>query len=340
MKRWRWLVAILVIVAVPHIAAADPNVEQPLRQFTSYDQKLTSIGYRLAVSAGELCKKQAPLTGLAFHDISQYSLTQQPYARSTFGFDGHILVLAVAPDSPAAQAGIQVDDAVLLINGKTIPPGVTGGNASFARTAAFLDQLEADLAAADQVSLTIGRAGNRREIIVKGQRGCPTRYQTRASATIFSQADGTNVEVSSGLMDFTQSDDELAGAIAHELSHNILGHRTSLERQRIRRGILGQFGRSARLVRDTEQEADRLSVYLLERAGYSPRGSLLFFKHYQETHPLNFLGAPTHPGFKSRIAILQEEIARLNTMTTQGLTPYPEFLTAPPRDPPHNPPAS
>ncbi|WP_442678697.1 M48 family metalloprotease [Sphingomonas sp. ASY06-1R] len=330
---------LLVIVAVPHVAGTVPATQQALRQFTSYDQKLTSVGYRLAVSTRGFCKKQAPLIGLAFHDIAQYAPSEQPDARSTFAFDGHILVLAVATDSPAAKAGIQVDDAVVLINGQAVPPAVAGVSASFARTAAFLDQLEAALAAADQVSITIERAGQRREIAVKGEMGCPTRFQTRASATIFSQADGTNVEVSSGLMDFAQSDDELAGVIAHELSHNILGHRTSLDRQRIHRGLLGQFGRSARLVRDTEQQADRLSVYLLARAGYSPDGSLLFFKHYQDSHPLNFLGAPTHPAFKSRIAILQAEIARLNAMTAQGLIPYPEFLTAPPRDRLHQPPA-
>ena len=49
-------------------------------------------------------------------------------------------------------------------------------------------------------------------------------------------------------------------------------HRVRLDAARVSRGFLGNFGRNARLIRETEVEADRLSVYLLERAGYDPAG--------------------------------------------------------------------
>jgi hypothetical protein len=46
----------------------------------------------------------------------------------------------------------------------------------------------------------------------------------------------------------------------------MLRHRTRLDSGGVAY-FLGNFGRNARLIRETESEADRLSVYLLDRAG-------------------------------------------------------------------------
>ena len=62
----------------------------------------------------------------------------------------------------------------------------------------------------------------------------------------------------------------------------------------MQRGFLGNFGRNARRIRETEVEADRLSVYLLDRAGYDPDAAVRFWSRFGR-RGLNFLGSPTHP---------------------------------------------
>ena len=131
------------------------------------------------------------------------------------------------------------------------------------------------------------------------------------------------------MIDFAADEAQLAAVIAHELAHNILRHRARLDAVGIHRGILGQFGRNARLIRQTEVEADQLSVYLMDRAGYDPQAIITFWERYDRTHPFGFLNAPTHPGPENRIAMVRTEIARIAAMKAQGRSPRPAFMEGP-----------
>ena len=313
------LSALLALPAGP--ARADPA---GLRALQRYDQIVTSIGYRLATAGGDLCADKVPLTGFVLHDLAQYPASEQDDARATFGFAGEPLVLAVTPASPAAAAGLREGDALLAIDGAPVPPA-TRGAGSYARMAALLAQI--DGAAADRLlDLQLRRAGQILTLHVAATPGCASRYQTNVSSTVDSQADGTYVEINTGLIDFAGAEDQIAAIVAHELAHNILRHRARLDAKGIRRGLLGQVGRSARLVRQTEEEADRLSVYLLDRAGYDPHAIIAFWDHYRRSHILGFLRAPTHMSETGRMAMVQAEIARLAAMKAAGESPRPAFM--------------
>ncbi|MES2444554.1 MAG: M48 family metallopeptidase [Pseudomonadota bacterium] len=313
--------AAIALFASP-AAHADPD---GLRALQRYDQMVTSIGYRLATAGGDLCPGKVPLTGFVLHDLAQYPDTEQAAARTAFGFAGDPLVLAVAPDSPAAAAGIREGDALLTIDGAPIPAPMRAQK-SYARMAALLAQVDA--AAADgTLDLGMRRAGTAFAVHLVPARGCASRYQTNVSTTVDSQADGTYVEINTGLVDFAGSEDQVAAIVAHELAHNILRHRARLDAKGIRRGVLGQFGRSARLVRQTEEEADRLSVYLLDRAGYPTAAIIAFWEHYRGSHILGFLRAPTHMSETARIAMVRGEIARIAAMKAAGESPRPAFMS-------------
>jgi predicted Zn-dependent protease len=93
------------------------------------------------------------------------------------------------------------------------------------------------------------------------------------------------------------------------------------------KGAFGNFGRNATRIRETEVEADRLSVYLLERAGYDPRGGGPLLDPLRP-RGLNFLGSPTHPNWRRRIASFEAEIALIRAARAAGRTPMPAFLSA------------
>jgi len=306
-------------------ATATPTDLHALR---AYDRQIAQIGYRLAASGGDLCRETVPLSGFALHDLSQYARDEQSGARAVFGFGDAPLVLAVASTSPAAAAGLREGDALLAIDGVDVPPAKPGAQRSYVRMAEVLRTLNA--ASQDGVlDLQVRRAGETLTIQAATTPGCRGFFQVKVSTTIDSRADGTFVEINSGLIDFAGTEEQVAAIVAHELAHNILNHRARLNEVHIRRGVLGQFGRSARLVRQTEEEADRLSVYLLDRAGYAPEAIISFWQHYRSAHILSFLRAHTHPSESDRILLVSQEIARIVQMKAAGLVPRPAFMTGP-----------
>ncbi len=128
---------------------------------------------------------------------------------------------------------------------------------------------------------------------------------------------------------YAKEDDELAAVLAHELAHNILGHRARLDEAKVSRGMFKSVGRNARLIRETEVEADRLSIYLLDRAGYPIEGATRFWRRFGPQHGLGIFASPTHPGWKQRVATMEQEATVLAKLKEQGPRPLPPFLPTP-----------
>ncbi|MDP9016788.1 MAG: M48 family metalloprotease [Candidatus Eremiobacteraeota bacterium] len=107
---------------------------------------------------------------------------------------------------------------------------------------------------------------------------------------------GGYMYVNMGLLDFAQSDDELAGVIGHETGHierrhiitreakaqgiNLLFGIISLFSPFVYRfGQLMQAGLLAKLSRADELQADQYGVLLMSRAGYDPEAMVTFMQH-------------------------------------------------------------
>src|ERR1700734_1193308 len=107
---------------------------------------------------------------------------------------------------------------------------------------------------------------------------------------------GGFVYVYEGLIDFTQSDDELASVIGHETGHierrhlltanakaqalNILFGIASLFSPLIYNfGGLAEAGIMAKISREDEYQADRYGLQLMSRAGYDPHAMTTMMQH-------------------------------------------------------------
>ncbi|MEO7744156.1 MAG: M48 family metalloprotease [Usitatibacter sp.] len=160
---------------------------------------------------------------------------------------------------------------------------------------------------------------------------------------------GGHVGMNSGLILLTQNESELAGVMAHEISHILQRHQarmihgqrgaqwTSLAAlavailaSRSNNSQSGQVTEAAvasagalsiqsqiDYTRDHEREADRVGLTLMERAGFDPRGMVTFFERMLRANRLNeFKGAPsylrTHPLTTERIADIQDRVQKAN----------------------------
>jgi predicted Zn-dependent protease len=295
------------------------------------DARVAAIGHRLAVASVDLCPDRAWLPGLAVHHLSQYGGEYRAAAVSLFGLGEAPAILAVAPAGPAAQAGLRPDDALRAIDGQPLGAAV-GSDSGFAAAEQMLDRLEA--AFADGAAEIEGvRAGQALSVRVVAVQGCPTRFQLIPSRRMNALADGRYAQVTSAIAEYAADDAELAAVLAHEFSHNLLRHRARLDAAGVARGFLGNFGRNARLIRETEAEADRMSVYVLERAGYDPRAAVRFWSRFGR-RGLNLFGSPTHPNWRRRIALFEAEILAIEQARAAGRVPLPLFTSTPPTSTP------
>jgi len=158
---------------------------------------------------------------------------------------------------------------------------------------------------------------------------------------------GGYIYVYSGLIKFLDSDDELAGVLAHEIAHADQRHTTAMLTKNygielLMRVILGDdYGTlksiSENLIglsfsRDAEEYADRLSVNYLcrENARYKPNGAAGFFNKLMQKNESNvriveFLS--THPNPPNRVQKI-DAMAKKSGCTTNlstDSTSYMEF---------------
>lgn len=322
---WRTVAFLLLVAGVSGAAAADPR-EDSLRAMRAFDAKVAAIGHRLATTGLDLCTARQPAPGIALHHVSQYGGDHREAAISAFHLGAEPALLAVVPGSPADRAGLRPDDSLLRLDGEA-PPEAQGQPGSFAAMERILDFV--DRAFADGTAVVeLRRGGERLTLDVPAEPACATRFQLIPSRKLDALADGRYVQLTTAIAEYAGDDDELAWILAHEFAHNVLGHRARLDAAGVERGLLGNFGRNARLIRETETEADRLSVYLMERAGFDPSAAVRFWSRFGR-RGLNFLGAPTHPDWRRRIAMFEAEIARIAVARAAGEQPVPEFMVSP-----------
>jgi len=287
--------------------AADAGLADALAALAHQDLRVASIGYRLATANSTRCSVLQPQAGLLFHAREQYG----PAAQAALTGLGHKLtVLAVVAGSPADHAGILAGDAVTAIAGQMIAP--RSGHNDYTRVAAA-NMMLANALAIGAVPLAIVRDGNPFTVMIEPKPGCASDFQVLPDSKVNASADGHLVSVTSALADYAADDDQLAVVIAHEMAHNILGHRAQLDAAKVDRGFLGKFGRNADRIRETEIDADRLSITLLAGAGYPPDAAIAFWRRFDRDHGHGIFADATHLNGKARIRLIEAEIARLGT---------------------------
>lgn len=297
---------------------------QSLLQMRAVDAQVATIGHRLAVASVDLCFERRWLPGIAIHDISQYGGGYRDAAIRAFGLDRGPGILALARDGPAERAGLRQDDIVLSVDDTAMPSGRTGSSRTFERVERMLGALD-DAFADGAADFEVLRGSNRLRLRVNAEQGCLSRFQLIPSRRLNARADGRYVQVTTAIAEYVQDEQELAAVLAHEFAHNVLRHRERLDAAGVARGFFGNFGRNARLIRETEAEADRLSVYLLDRAGYDPAAAVRFWTRFGP-RGLNFLGSPTHPNWRQRIALFESEIEIVRRARATGTVAVPGFI--------------
>ena len=293
------IAAAALLAAVPALAAPapPPTLRAQLDSFQTLDTRVQSVGWRLIRGNAPYCREVAPRIGLVVFDAAGFG---NPAAvRAALDLPDDIAVEAVAADSPAARAGLRPGQALRAVAGQAVAALPTVGPSDYARLVGLHDRIDAALAGGGKVTV-VNDAGA--DIAMTGEPACVTRFEL-LSAGREAAADGKRVVIGRKLVealppDPLRGDELLAAALAHELAHNLLGHRARL----------AASGRSWGKVKATEREADRLAPWLLANAGYDPQAAVRFFERWGPKFDQGLFATPDHDGWKARVRTVSAEI--------------------------------
>jgi beta-barrel assembly-enhancing protease len=328
---FRLALAAALLSPVAAVATASPDqpgkaLTDPMQQLAAMEARVATLAARLARGSARWCPRTMPTPGWLLGDRRLYGDKVWPVASSTYGAQDNdaLFIAALDPGGAAARAGLRVGDSISAIN-DTPPPLVNGPpHARMAWAHGILARLPAD----EAVNIAVARLAT--PVSLASDPGCSSEFRVEAYDSVRAQADGEVVYIPAGMVRFAANDGELATVIAHELAHNILQHRQRLNAAGIDRGLGQQFGRSARLTRATEIEADRLSVWLLVDAGFGADTAARFWTSYGKRRGGGIFAAPTHPKWRERVRIVRKEAALMQGLRAANPYAVPPLVASPP----------
>jgi predicted Zn-dependent protease len=227
-------------------------------------------------------------------------------------------VVQVLEGSGAQRAGVQRGDALLSIAGKNIPQGPQAEIEAARLVAPLLKQTT-------EVDVQVQRNDAPITLKVALTTACAYTVDIGNAPHVNAYADGRRIMVTAGLL-AEVSDQELAAILAREIAHNVQQHAATMQTRATMASIidtllpprpdLSGFAGSAGLkVMDEklDQEADRIALYMLARAGVNPTVAIDTLERLARRYPATVLNSYTalHPWTEERKRQMAETVTEI-----------------------------
>ena len=302
-----WALCSLIALATPAASVGSPakvsdDTQASLLALQRDDQRVADIAWHIASHNADSCPKLWASIGVSLQHVSQYAPAYRAAAQAAFGLDDRYpSILAVAEGSPASAAGLKPNDTVRAVNGVDLADKSQGQKsaASYNAVSAAMAALEA-LPAQRAATLSIERDGQRLEFSIMPQNVCRSRVELAPGNAINANANGLVAQISGRLVNWVQSDDELALVIAHEMAHNLLDHPKKLNEKSALSGLATSLGLSGKAQRQMELDADRMGIIMAATAGYNYKIAPDFWARLNSNAPLASFLATSHPTTRAR----------------------------------------
>ncbi len=274
-----------------------------LSEWDSMAERLLRIGRPILLANEVLCPKSGPDIGLLTHSQKTYSKRIREASQRELNVGLEAEVFHIAINGPAHDAGLRRGDIIRDDKGAALTMG-----------AIYKALAKEDI-------LKIDRQGKLLPLTVEPDTACAYRLRLSQSGAINAYADGRNIIITTGMMNFVESDAELALIIGHELAHNTMGHIRKIVSNRILSGL------ATRYTRPFESEADYVGLYYAKRAGYDIDAVEEFWRRLAKVNPKGVGRAKSHPTFPDRYLRLAAAREEINAKLARGESLYPNFLT-------------
>lgn len=162
---------------------------------------------------------------------------------------------------------------------------------------------------------------------------CNFKYKVANQNVLNAWADGHTVHITPIMMDFLETDKELALILSHELAHNTLNHVNKTIQNSLMGSVLdiaaaaagvntgGLFGQVGADIhaKGFENEADYIGLYIMHNAGYDITDSHKIWRKMSIQSPRNIGPSffSTHPSNAERYLRMGKTIKRIQTESAQ-----------------------
>lgn len=266
------------------------------------EDRLWHLVFPLSVAAADQCIFEREATYGFFLDDAT-----TPEGTADRNVLSHIRVRYVHPELPVGKAGVEIGDLVLAVNDEPV-------GQREAMTVSEIIQ-RTTRARIQPLTLTVSRASTVREVNLWAVPSCRLIVKLVESPVVNAFSDGSHIVVTSGLLEFTRSPDELAWVLAHEIGHHALEHSKRAKLQDVlNRFLTATVGEvpHKRVQIEAERQADQFGAHLLVRAGLDLQKARGFLERVQtnQSRVTTAEFAHSHPSDQERLVALDAIIQK------------------------------
>ncbi|NNE58229.1 MAG: M48 family metalloprotease [Hellea sp.] len=299
--------------SLPDVTDAERQAEQIKFEAAAFEEmsrlraRLEPVAHNVLAANRALCEKTHKDIGAVTQTIKSYPKNLRDGARRELSLSDEPALIYVRPDSAAANAGLKPGDRLISDAGEAMAsPGRE--LSKHLETGAKIQRARLDV---------------REPVTLSGTERCDYNIKLKMSSAINAYANGKSIVVTAGMMDFVESDDELAYIIGHELAHNTQSH----IRKSITNYVLSLGG--TRYTRGFESEADYVGLYFMVRAGYNPERVDDLWRRLARLSMRPIARAKTHPTYPGRALLIEKTRAEIEQKQQSGDILIPEPKRAP-----------
>ena len=288
---------------LPHIDASlleAETISQEKQSFEKYKQqliRLDRVSARILFANADLCPRKKADFGVITHSLKSYPKKLRAAAARQLGAAQEPVVLYVRPEGAADKLGVTSGDKFTSPLGKVISAEKIVSGTEFGAGGKYLSP---DAGAPES---------------------CGYNVRLKFSGAVNAYATGKTIIVTTSMMEFVKSDEELALIVGHELAHNTMAH----VRKSIQNAILS--GLAYRTIRPFESEADYLGVYFAARAGFDMHGVEGFWRRLGVKNPQAIVFAKSHPITPKRLLAIKAAVKEIDIKKKHGDPIIPNFKT-------------
>ena len=358
---------IILLLSLTLIACVGPQMRSPSASAASTDEetkkqqmlvlddylanykKLQNVSSRIITSGVDMCgDKIGAYYGFDFWNLDNFSKEMKEPAKTKYAINEHFKILNIAPQSPAEISELKAGDTIVSIDNWLVPIGKD----SFKQVK---DKLALSGKTNSPVELIVNRDNADKKINITPIKSCDFAVQLAPDDVKNAYADGKNIVMYKGMMDFFKTDEEIALVLSHELAHNSMKHIDAKQKNATVGGIFGllldiaaagagvntngDFSRlGAGLAGNAysvsfEQEADYVGLYFMKKANYDIDHAAEFWRRMAVSNSQAITIKSSHPTTPERFVAIESTVKEIKAKIEKGEPLKPELKDKPTNEP-------
>jgi beta-barrel assembly-enhancing protease len=329
-------------------SAADEAKKQQalvIEDYMNNYKKLQTVASKIVVNGADMCgDKLSSYYGFKVWNQNSFNANMKDGAKAKYDLSESFKILTVIVQSPAEKADIKEGDTLVSINNWLVPVGKDVEKQ-------LNEKLLTEGKTLTPVAMTVLRDGKEQKVNITPVKSCDFAVHLAPDDVKNAYADGKNIVVYKGMMDFFKSDEEIALVVSHELAHNSMKHIDAKKKNATVGGIFGllldiaaagagvntngEFTRmGAGLAGNAysvefEQEADYVGLYFMKKSGYEIENAAGFWRRMAINNSQAITIKSSHPTTPERFLAIEATVAEIKTKIEKGQPLTPELKDKP-----------